>query len=123
MFCDKCGRDAVCGTQINTRMVNIHKTIISVQYRANACGVCGAEIFDEETEEAIMQSASSIYRDKKNMLSPRALKDYMRKHNLTSAQMAEKVGCAVGEIIAASKGTLLNSKTDGKIKKVIQESA
>lgn len=123
MFCDKYGRDTLCGTKIKIRTVTIHKTPIPVHYRASICGGCGEEVFDEYTEESIMRAARGIYRSKKSMLPSTALKDYMRKHDLTSAQMAEKVGCAVGEIIAASRGALLNCETDNMIRKIIRESA
>ena len=43
----------------------------------------------------------------------------MKKNGLSADQMAAKAECAVGEIIAASRGVLLDPNADIKLKKVV----
>lgn len=119
MFCDNCGRDVLCANELRDRVVLIHGVKITVQYRANLCGCCKNEIFDEAVEAKIMQTARDQYRRKKNMLPADRLRGYMKDHGLSAAEMAERTGCAVGEIIAASTGRLLDAKIDARIKKAV----
>lgn len=119
MFCDSCGRNAPCGAELRERTVSIRGTPISVQYKANICGYCGEEIFDEETEARIMSTARSQYRSKKCMLPADRLKAYMRKNGISNAEMAERTGCAVAEIVAATTGRLLDTKVDAQIRKAV----
>ena len=119
MFCDCCGREVPCGTELRERKVSIHGVSIPVQYRAAICGLCGEDISDDKTELYIMEIAKSQYRSKKNMLPADRLRAFMRENGLSTSEMAERTGCAVGEIIAASKGHLLDVKADARIKKVV----
>ena len=43
----------------------------------------------------------------------------MKENGLSPEEMAQKAECAVGEIIAASTGRLLDANTDAKIKKAV----
>lgn len=43
----------------------------------------------------------------------------MKENGLSAEQMAQKAECAVGEIIAASTGRLLDANADAKIKKAV----
>ena len=54
-----------------------------------------------------------------NMLPADRLRAYMKKNGLSADQMAAKAECAVGEIIAASRGVLLDPNADIKLKKVV----
>lgn len=119
MFCDACGRDVPCGAELREREVSIHGVTIPVPYKAYICGSCGEEIFDEEAESNIMRIAQSRYRQKKNMLPANRLKVYMRDNGLSAAEMAERAGCAVAEIVAATTGRLLDTKVDAQIKKAV----
>ena len=119
MFCDCCGRDVPCGAELRERKVSIHGMPILVQYRARICGLCGEEIFDEESEARIMEVSNGQYRAKKNMLPAERLRAFMHEHDLSPEYMAKRTGCAIGEIIAASNGRLLDIKADAQIKKVV----
>ena len=43
----------------------------------------------------------------------------MRDNGLSAAEMAERAGCAVAEIVAATTGRLLDTKVDAQIKKAV----
>lgn len=117
MFCDYCGRDTPCASVLRDRAVTIHGVRIPIQYKTHICGCCGEEIFDEAVETKIMQIAQEQYRKKKSMLPAERLRKYMKENGLSPEEMAQKAECAVGEIIAASTGRLLDTNTDAKIKK------
>lgn len=119
MFCDYCGRDTPCASVLRDRAVTIHGVRIPIQYKTNICGCCGEEIFDEAVETKIMQIAQEQYRKKKSMLPAERLRKYMKENGLSPEEMAQKAECAVGEIIAASTGRLLDTNTDAKIKKAV----
>jgi len=119
MFCDECGRNVIAGTENRIRKVMIHGISIPVHYKAYVCGACGTELLDDDVEDYVMRIAREQFRTKKNMLPADLLRAYMKKNSLSAAQMAEKTGCAVGEIIAASKGVLLDPGADTKIKRAM----
>lgn len=118
-FCDECMSYVPVGQDTRTKSVSIHGKAIPVQYRAIICGRCGAEIFDEDQEMTIMKKARTVYRQKNKMLSASSICAYMEKNHLSPEQMAVLAGCAVGEILTAAKGTLLDTVADEKIKKAI----
>lgn len=68
MFCDYCGRDTPCASELRDRVVTIHGVRIPIQYKTHICGCCGEEVFDEAVETKIMQIAREQYRKKKSML-------------------------------------------------------
>ena len=119
MFCDECGRTVLCSSEARTRKVCIHGVDIPVRYKARICGSCGAELYDEDVEDYVMRIAREQFRSKKNMLPADRLRAYMKKNGLSADQMAAKAECAVGEIIAASRGVLLDPNADIKLKKVV----
>ncbi|MCG4528394.1 hypothetical protein [Intestinimonas massiliensis (ex Afouda et al. 2020)] len=119
MFCDYCGRDTPCASELRDRVVTIHGVRIPIQYKTHICGCCGEEVFDEAVETKIMQIAREQYRKKKSMLPAERLRKYMKENGLSAEQMAQKAECAVGEIIAASTGRLLDANADAKIKKAV----
>lgn len=119
MFCDFCGRDVPCGTELRERVVSIRGMSIPVQYRAHLCGVCGEEVYDEAAEACIMERAKEQYRTRKNMLPAERLQSFMRERGVSMAEMARRTGCAVEEIIAASTGRLLDLNADARIKKAV----
>lgn len=119
MFCDNCARNVPCASELRDRVVTIHGVRISVQYKTHICGYCGEEVYDETIETKIMQMARKQYRKKKSMLPAERLRMYMQVNGLSPEDMAQKTECAVGEIIAASTGCLLDTKVDAKIKKAV----
>ena len=119
MFCDSCGRNAPCGVELRERTVSIRGTPIPVQYQAHICGMCGEEVYDEAIEAHIMDIARSAYRKKERMLPAERLRAYMRANGISNAEMAERAGCAVAEIVAATTGRLLDAKADAKLKKAV----
>ena len=119
MFCDACGRNVPCGVELRERIVSIRGTPIPVQYQAHICGMCGAEVYDEAIEARIMDIARSAYRKKEHMLPAARLRASMRANGISNAEMAERAGCAVAEMVAATTGRLLDAKADAKLKKVV----
>ena len=119
MFCDSCGRNVPCGAELRERTVSIRGTPIPVQYQAHICGLCGEEVYDEDIEAHMMGIARSAYRKKERMLLGERLRAQMRTNGISNAEMPERAGCAVGEILAATTGRLLDTKTDAKIKKAV----
>lgn len=119
MFCDMCGHQTQGCTEIRSRKINIWGTDIPVRYNAMICDHCGSELYDEDTEAFIMRIAREQYREKRNMLPASRLKAYMKSHEITPEQMAQKAECAVAEVVAASRGVLLDPKVDTKLKKAI----
>ena len=119
LFCDNCGRHTPGCSEIRSREVLIHGVSIPVRYKASICSHCGAELYDDEVEEYVMRIAREQFRSKRNMLPAARLKAYMTKNGLTAEQMAEKTGCAVAEIIAASRGVLLDTGVDDKLKRAV----
>ena len=112
MFCDECGRNVLCSSEPRTRKISIHGVVIPVRYKANICGNCGAELYDEDVEDYVMRIAREQFRSKKNMLPADRLRAYMKKNGLSADQMAAKAECAVGEV-------LLDPNADIKLKKVV----
>lgn len=119
LFCDKCGRHTPGCLEIRSRNVLIYGTSIPVRYKASICSHCGAELYDDEVEEYVMRIAREQFRARRNMLPADRIKAYMTKNGLTAEQMAERTGCAIAEVIAASMGVLLDTSADDKLKRVV----
>ena len=119
MFCDACGRNVSCGVELRERTVSIRGMPIQVQYQAHICGMCGEEVYDEAIEAHIMDIACGAYRKKERMLPAERLRAYMQANGISNAEMAERAGCAVAEIVAATTGRLLDAKADAKLKKAV----
>lgn len=119
MFCDRCMRETAYGYQQAERNVFIHGMSIRVQYKAPVCACCGAELYSDRVELKILETARAKYRAKSRMLPVEIVQEYMKQHNLSVDQMANLAGCAINDIIAADKGTLLDKAIDRKIRKAI----
>lgn len=119
MFCDICGRQTTFGVKNSSREINVHGINISVTYRAEVCSCCGEERYDDNLEIDLMKKAVALYREQKKMISADSIQEYMAEHELTAAQMAEKVNCAVADIIHASHGGVMTTELNRKIKKAI----
>ena len=118
-FCDACGRNSSFAVVNRTRTVNIRGMDIHSPYRTEVCIACGEERYSEELEMLILDKAASIYRDKQRMLPSEQIARYREKNHLSAEEMAARVGCAVGDILRAEKGRLVNVETDQKLKNVI----
>ena len=118
-FCDACGRNSSFAVVNKTRTVNIRGMDIHIPYRAEVCIACGEERYNEELEMLILDKAASIYRDKQRMLPSEQIARYREKNHLSAEEMAARVGCAVGDILRAEKGRLVNVETDQKLKNII----
>ena len=118
-FCDACGRNSSFAVVNRTRTVNIRGMDIHIPYRTEVCIACGEERYSEELEMLILDKAASIYRDKQRMLPSEQIARYREKNHLSEEEMAARVGCAVGDILRAEKGRLVNVETDQKLKNVI----
>ena len=118
-FCDACGRNSSFAVVNRTRTVNIRGMDIHIPYRTEVCIACGEERYSEELEMLILDKAASIYRDKQRMLPSEQIARYREKNHLSAEEMAARVGCAVGDILRAERGRLVNVETDQKLKNVI----
>ena len=118
-FCDACGRNSSFAVVNRTRTINIRGMDIHIPYRAEVCIACGEERYNDELEMLILDKAASAYCDKQRMLPSEQIARYMEKNHLSAEEMAARVGCAVGDILRAEKGRLVNDETDQKLKNVI----
>lgn len=118
-FCDACGRNSSFAVVNRTRTINIRGMDIHIPYRAEVCIACGEERYNDELEMLILDKAASAYRDKQRMLPSEQIARYREKNHLSAEEMAARVGCAVGDILRAEKGRLVNVETDQKLKNVI----
>lgn len=119
MFCNECMKRTRFGTTTRTQIVTIHGVDIPIECQASVCARCGTEAYDPEEEMAIFRKAKAIYRERMHMLSSNHIREYMFRNKLSPQQMANKVGCAVEEIIAARDDTLLDTAVDKKLKQAI----
>ena len=86
------------------------------------CDNCGRHTpgcSEIRSREVLIHGVSIPVRYKRFMLPSARLKAYMTKNGFTAEQMAEKTGCAVAEIIAASRGVLLDTGVDDKLKRAV----
>jgi hypothetical protein len=119
MFCDACGRNSSFAVMNRTRTFNIKGMDIQVPYRTEICINCGEERYNDELEMSIMEKAITMYRDKQKMLPAEQIMGYMRRHEISAEEMAKRAGCAVGDILRAKKGRLVDVEADRKLKQVI----
>jgi len=118
-FCDICNRKTNYGVAERIREVLVRGQVMSITYKAKICASCGEELYDDALEIQILRNAQQLYRSQHNMLPASALLAYMREHKLSAEQMAEKVGCAVGQILRAQSDALVDEKVDAAIKAVV----
>lgn len=118
-FCDICNRKTNYGIAECIREVPVRGQVMSVNYKAKICSSCGEELYDDALELQILRTAQQLYRQRHQMLPASALQAYMQEHKLTAAQMAEKVGCAVGQILRAQSDALVDEKVDAAIRAVV----
>lgn len=119
MYCDICNRTTQIGYANKTRVVNIHGQNILVAYRAEICGYCGEELYDEKQEIEIMKKAIALFRDKNRLMSADRIREYMKKNHITASEMAEKAGLAVETILRAENGEMINKEVSNKLWKAI----
>ena len=117
MFCDICNRQTRFGVVNNTREVNVRGVMIPVTYRAEVCGCCGEERYDDDLEIDIMKKAVAIYREREKLIPADQISHYMEEHGLSAEQMAERVNCAVSDIVHAAHGDLVTTELNKKLKK------
>lgn len=118
-FCETCFKSTRYITVEKTREVPVRDKSVKVTYRAPICPTCGGELYDADVECSILLKAKSLYRSKVHMTPATRIRKYMQRYQLTTEQMAERVGCAVTDIILAADDTLLDKATDAKIRNII----
>lgn len=118
-FCETCFKKNRYTTVDKNREITIRGMSVEVPYRARVCAVCGSELYDADVECDILQKARSLYRSRTHMTSAERVRSYMQRHQLTTEQMAERVGCAVKDIICAADDALLDRAADAKIRDFI----
>ena len=118
-FCDACGHVSSFAPVNRTRSLNVRGMEIQVPYRAEVCISCGEERYDDDLEMLILEKATAIYRDKQHMLPAEQISGYMRRNKITAAEMANRAGCAVEDILRAEKGRLVDVEADKKLRSVV----
>lgn len=119
MFCESCGRRVQALSGVSTRIIDVKGEKISVEGPSLYCSFCGCELYDEDIETEMLKRAASIYRSRKALISPKTLSCFMAENGISPEELAQKVGCAVSEIVQASQNGMVRKEVSNELKKMI----
>lgn len=93
LFCDKCN-DFVDYTVENRKESRniLNQEEIEIDARVAICKKCGEELFHKKLDTKNQKKAFDRYREKKNILSVKEIKNIRKKYNLTQKEISKLLG-------------------------------
>ena len=91
-FCDACGREQLCRSQLIDETYPVRGEDVTVQAEVLQCSVCGTGLFEEALDEANLERAYAVYRQRYHLLSGADIRAIRQQYGLSQRAMARLLG-------------------------------
>jgi len=105
-FCPMCGVEDAVSKVDKIENINIKGEQISVTSTVMLCSECHNEFSNLNDTYSVIEKARSIYRQKHNIPSPEAIRNFMAEHRLSLRTMEYLTGIAFKTIDRYLKGAI-----------------
>lgn len=118
-FCDRCGTDVEWHTRECQETYPVRDEPITIQSILAVCSVCALDLFDSELDDANLERAYQIYRERHDLLGADEIKAVREMAGLTQLQLAEILRCDELTVRRYEEGMLLAEQHNELVKQLV----